>query len=54
MVERAMVLGVARTIDLADWADVPLAMSANMSEVVAFKACFTVMRMVMRKRCVNG
>ena len=30
-VERATMLGMARTIDLADWTDVPLEMGTNVS-----------------------
>ena len=36
--QRAVALGVARAVDLANRADVPLAVDMNMAKVVAFEA----------------
>lgn len=41
------------TIDLTDWTDIPLTVDTNVSEVVAFKAHFSVMRLVVREGGVN-
>ena len=46
-------LGVTGTVDLADRADIPLAMDMNMPKVVALKACLLVMGVVARKRGVH-
>ena len=52
-VERAMMFGVARTVDFTDRTNVPLAMSIDVSKVVAFEACFMVIRMITRKGGIN-
>ena len=39
-------MGVARAVDFANRADVPLAVDANMAKVMAFEARFMVARMV--------
>ena len=53
MVERATVLGVTRTIDFADWTNVPLAVGMNVSQMVAFEACLAVMGVVVREGGAN-
>ena len=53
MVQRAVMLGVTGTVDLADWADIPLAMDINMPKVVALKACLLITGVVARKRGVH-
>ena len=40
---------VARAVDLANGADVPLAVDANMAKVMAFEARFMVTRVVTRE-----
>ena len=44
--QRAAVLGVARAVDFANRADVPLAVDTNMAKVMAFEARFMVARVV--------
>ena len=39
-------MGVTRTVGLANRADIPSAVDANMAEVVAFEACLMVARVV--------
>ena len=46
-------LRVPGTVDLADWENIPLTMDTDMSKVMAFKACFLVMRMIAREGGVN-
>ena len=46
-------LRVPGTVDLADWANVPLTMDMDMSKMMAFEACFPVMRMIAREGGVN-
>ena len=41
-------------VDFTDWANIPLAMSANMPEVMTFKACFVISGVVTREGGVNG
>ena len=53
MVQRAVMLGVTRVVDLADWADVPLTVDMNVFKVVAFEACLSIARVVVRKRGIN-
>ena len=52
--QRATALGVARTVDFANRADVPLAVDTNMAKIMAFKARFMVARVVTGEWGVNG
>ena len=54
MTQRATALGVARAVDFANRADVPLAVDTNMAKVMAFEAQFLVARVVMGEWGVNG
>ena len=50
----AVALGVARAVDFANRADVPLAVDMNMAKVVAFEAQFMVTRVVTGEWGING
>ena len=52
--QRAAVLGVARAVDFANRADVPLAVDMNMAKVVAFEARFMVARVVTGEWGIDG
>ena len=52
--QRATALGVARAVDLANRADVPLAVDMNMAKVVAFEARFMVARVITGEWGVDG
>ena len=54
MVQRAAVLGVTRTVNLADRAYIPLTMDMNVSKVVALEGCLSVTGVVVRKRASIG
>ena len=47
-------MGVARAIDFAKRADVPLAVDANMAQVMALEARFVVARVVTGEWGING
>ena len=47
-------MGVARAIDFANRADVPLAVDTNMAKVMAFEARFMVVRVVTGEWGVDG
>ena len=52
--QRAAALRVARVVDFAYGADIPLAVDTNMAKVVAFEARFMVARVVMGEWSING
>ena len=52
MIKRALVLWVARTVDFADGADIPLAIDANMAKVVALETSFGIAWVVTVKGAV--
>ena len=49
MVKGTTVLRVSRAIDFAYWADVPLAINANMTKMVAFETSLRIPRVVLMK-----
>ena len=52
-VQRATSLGMARVVDFVYWTDIPLTVDANMSEVVTFKTCCMVARVVAGERSID-
>ena len=52
MVKGAAILRVSGTVDFTNGANIPLAVNADMAEVVAFKACLVVAWMVTVKGTV--
>ena len=51
--KRTTLLGVARAVDFANRADIPLTVDTNMAQVVAFKARFVVTRVVTGEWGIN-
>ena len=54
MTQWAAALGVAGAVDLANRADVPLAVDANVAKVVTFEARFMVARVITGEWGING
>ena len=54
MTKRATSLRVARAVDFANRADIPLAVDMNMAKVVAFEARFMVARVVTGQWGIDG
>ena len=46
-------LRVTSAVDLADWADIPLTVDTDVFEIVAFKACLSVARMIAREGSIH-
>ena len=44
--QRATALGMARAVDLTNWADIPPAVDTNVAKVMAFETQFVVTRVV--------
>ena len=45
---------MARTVDFANWTDIPLTMDADVSEVVTLEARFVIARMVVGEWGIDG
>ena len=52
VIERTMVLQMSRAVDLANRADVPLAINTNVAKVVAFRTSLQIPRVILVKRTV--
>ena len=50
----AVRLGMARTVDLTNWTNIPLTVDADVSKMMTFETSLTVVRVVMREGGING